>query len=503
MKKLFLSFGLIHLIALCAIASPVADKVFSDNMVVQRDKIFRVSGKGTPGQHVEVRFGGQTSISRVRKDSTWIAVLSPMKVNVNPQNLTIGSEGEEITFRNILVGDVWLCSGQSNMEWTMGKEMHYKEAYKTANQPLIRFCNPWPTGRYVYGEAFKQDLLSRLTPDKFYRWDSWHTCDTASIAGQSAVAYYFAKMVVERTGVPIGIVNLSLGGAPIESFIAREALAANRSFASKVKTGSWLDNESLPKWIRERGRQNVGSIPDAWSDERGPNHGYKPGFAFEGGVQPLSRLAIKGVLWYQGESNSLEKERVEEYDALFRVLVKNYRSAWKNSRMPFYWVQLSSIDTLHYNSRFWPQFRDLQRQSLHLVRHGGMAVSSDIGSRNDVHPTNKKDVGLRLARWALAQDYGQDITPSGPLPLRAKYRNGRVELKFEYSKGLRTRDNDAIKGISTNGKEEIGAKIENDMLIIPVSQKPEFLYYGWKAYSDANLVNGDDLPASSFKIKVK
>ncbi|NCB67690.1 MAG: sialate O-acetylesterase [Bacteroidia bacterium] len=484
-------------------ATPVLDKVFSDNMVLQRDKNIRVSGRGIPGEGVEIIFGGKIKSTQVGNDSLWVVNFPPRKSCAVPHELIVRSGGAEIVLRNILIGDVWLCSGQSNMEWTMGKEMYYKQALKSANQPLVRFCNPWPAGRYVYGEAFKPDLLKRLTPGNFYRWEKWQICDSTTLAAQSAVAYYFAKMVAERTGVPVGIVNVSLGGAPIETFIARDALAASKQFAPKVKPGNWLNNESLPVWPRERGRQNVGSQPDAFADDLGPNHGYKPGFAFEGGVKSLSQLAIKGVLWYQGESNAQETERVEEYDALFMLMVRNYRAEWKNQRMPFYWVQLSSIDTLHYKSHFWPQFRDLQRLTLRKVRHGGMAVSSDIGSRHDVHPTNKKDVGERLARWALAQDYGQEITPSGPLPLKAKYRKGQVEITFQYSEGLKTSTGNEIKGFSTDGKTEIRAFVERDRVIIPVSEKPGFVYYGWKPFSDANLVNGEGLPASTFKIEVK
>ena len=484
-------------------AIPVLDKVFSDNMVVQRDKEFRVSGRGIPGEGVEIFFGRKTKRTKAGKDSLWVVNFPPRKSCAVPQELIVRSRGAEIVLRNILIGDVWLCSGQSNMEWTMGKEMHYLQALKNANQPLVRFCNPWPAGRYVYGEAFKHDLLKRLTPEKFYRWEKWQICDSTTLAAQSAVAFYFARMVTERTGVPVGIVNVSLGGAPIETFIAREALAVSKQFAPKVKPGNWLENESLPVWPRERGRQNVGAVNGAPGDEYGPNHGYKPGFAFEGGIKPLSHLAIKGVLWYQGESNAQETERVEEYEALFRLLVKNYRAEWKNQCMPFYWVQLSSIDTLHYKSHFWPQFRDLQRQSMSKVQNGGMAVSSDIGSRHDVHPTNKKDVGERLARWALAQDYGQEITPSGPLPLKAKYRNAQIEINFQYADGLKASTGNDIKGFSTDGKTEIRAFVERGRVIIPVSEKPGFVYYGWKPFSDGNLMNGEALPASTFKIEVK
>lgn len=169
----------------------------------------------------------------------------------------------------------------------------------------------------------------------------------------SAVAYYFAKAIVEKENIPVGIINLSIGGAPIETFISKEALRRNEKFASKV-SGNWLENESLPEWIRQRGKENVGNNANGFKDDLGLNHAYKPGFAYACGIEPLLAFSIKGIIWYQGESNSLEKEKVEEYRALLHLMIGDYRIKWKQPDMPFYWVQLSSIDTANYQSKLWP-----------------------------------------------------------------------------------------------------------------------------------------------------
>lgn len=478
-------------------------RIFSDNMVIQRDKPVVVWGTGNPDENVEVAFAGMSRRVVVKHDSTWTVSFSKQKANTHPQSLEIRTSNEKLIFRNILIGDVWICSGQSNMEWPVQKEMHFKAEKMQANQPLIRLNNPSPAGRYVYNFAYGDSLNKRLTNRDFYRWESWQSCDSTTFRPMSAVAYYFAKSIVTRAGVPVGLINLAIGGAPIETFISREAMANSKQFAAKVKPGNWLENDALSEWTRIRAGQNVGNNPTGFQDDLGLNHAYKPGFAYEGGVKPLFPFAVKGVIWYQGESNSLEKPRVEEYNDLFKLMVSDYRSGWKNSNMPFYWVQLSSIDTATYQSSFWPQFRDGQRRLMDEVKNSGMAVCSDIGFKDNVHPTNKKDVGERLARWALKQTYNINVVPSGPLPAKAHYKNGSVVVLLRYAAGLKTADGKVLRGFSFDGKTEVQATIDNGRIIIPASVKPTCVYYAWKPFTDANLVNAENLPASTFKIKVK
>jgi sialate O-acetylesterase len=477
-------------------------KLFSNDMVLQRNQPIHIWGKAIPGEKVDISFIHQTKTIVAAKDSSWNIYFKKQNANTQPQSIIIKSGNEKIELKNILIGDIWICSGQSNMEWPMKKEIHWEEEILNAAQPLIRFYNPPPAGRYIYGVAYTDSLNKRLNTKDFYQWTSWQSCDSNTSKDMSAVAYYFAKAIVVKKNIPIGVINLSIGGAPIETFISREALQSNNQFAAKV-SGNWLENKNLPEWIRERGKQNVGENTNGYKDDLGLNHAYKPGFAFESGIKPLLSLPIKGVIWYQGESNSLEKERVEEYKDLMHLLIDDYRANWKQPTMPFYWVQLSSIDTANYQSKFWPQFRDEQRKLLNEVKNGGMAVCSDIGFKNNVHPTNKKYVGERLARWALSKTYKVAIVPSGPLVLNATFSDGKIIVSFQYAKGLRTSDNKTLHGFSLDGKTEVGAKIENDTIIIYTKEKPETIYYGWKPFTDANLVNSEDLPASTFRIKLK
>jgi sialate O-acetylesterase len=493
---------LIFLLPLISKAQIKLADIFSDNMVLQRDQPLHIWGKGRPGQEVSISFGGERKNSVVQKDSSWTVVLKRHQQNSKPQSLVVSGSNERLEFKNILIGDVWICLGQSNMEWPMEREKHWKAEKQNTIQPLIRLNNPPPAGRGVFGVAYSDSLHSRLTEEKFYQWTSWQNCDSNSARQMSAVGYYFAKSITEKIKVPIGIINLSIGGAPIETFINIEALQGSKEFSKKVQ-GNWLANSNLPVWIRERGIQNVGSYINGFGDQLGLNHAFKPGFAFESGIKPLLKFPVKGILFYQGESNAQEIERVNEYAALSALMVQDYREQWNQLKMPFYFVQLSSIDTAGYNSHLWPQFRDEQRKLLQMIPHSGMAVTSDIGAPRDVHPTNKKDVGERLARWALHYTYQQSIIPSGPLPLSAGYRNGKVTVHFDHGKGLRTADGKSLRGFSIDGRIETIANIEEELVVLLLKDKPGFIYYGWKPYSDANLVNNEGLPASTFKIKVE
>lgn len=477
--------------------------IFSDNMVLQRDLPVHIWGKDIPGKQVMVLFAKERKTVIVKPDSSWSVYFKKQNANTIQQTLIIRNDKESIVLKNILIGDIWICSGQSNMEWTMQKEMHWKDEKQNAGQPLIRFINPPPAGRYFYSVPYTDSIKRRLTKDSFYLWNGWRTSDSNSVRDMSAVAYFFAKAIIDKENIPVGLINLSIGGAPIETFISRDAMQSNKKFAAKIN-GNWLTNDNLPEWIRERGNQNVGNNPVGYKDDLGLNHAYKPGFAFECGIVPLLPFPVKGVIWYQGESNSLEKNRVMEYRELMHLLINDYRKKWSNPAMPFYWVQLSSIDTANYQSQYWPLFRDEQRKLLDEVKNGGMAVCSDIGAMHNVHPTDKRTVGERLARWALNKTYKRNVVPSGPLPVQAKFVKGKVMIAFQYyANGLKTSDDKPLRGFTIDGKNEISAELNNSSVIIVANTKPAFIYYGWKPFSHANLVNSENLPASTFKIPVK
>ncbi|WP_291403654.1 sialate O-acetylesterase [Daejeonella sp.] len=477
-------------------------KIFSNNMVLQQNEPIRIWGKGTPGETILVDFANEKQSFKVNQDSSWLVSFKSQKFNTKGQSLKVQSTGQKIELQNILIGDVWLCIGQSNMEWPMMREMHYKSEIKESNQANLRFYNPSYAGKNTYNIPFSDSIIKKLNPHDFYQGE-WQISDSNTFKAMSAVGYYFGKRINQETGIPIGLINISIGGAPLETFISLNALKNDPQFADKTK-GNWLENKSLPEWTKERGRQNTTGKKNIPSDEIGPNHPFKTGFAFQSGIEPIINMPIKGILNYQGESNAQEIERVNEYATLSALMVKNYRELWKNPKMPYYFVQLSSIDTLQYKGHLWPQFRDEQRKTLQMIPNSGMAVSSDIGAKNDVHPTNKKDVGARLAQWALAKTYGKKIIHAGPMPLNAKYKNGSLIITFENPGAfLSTSDDQSPRGFSIDGKNEIDAKILKNRVIIPLSEKPKHVFYAWKPFTDANLINSEKLPASTFKLKIQ
>jgi sialate O-acetylesterase len=469
---------------------------FSDNMVLQRNRPILVWGEGVPGKTIACSLGEEAATTTVSAAGQWTITLPARKETDKPLVMQVSMGTEKIRLDNMLIGDIWLCIGQSNMEWPLKREQHWHEEQKQANQTLIRFLNPPPAGRYVYNVKFGDSLLQRLTAEKFYAWDGWKSSNAQTAAGMSAVAYYFAKRIQQDVHVPIGLINLSIGGAPLESFIGEDALLADANFKQKVQ-GNWLFNDALPVWIRQRGLQNLDSVPFIYGDEFGPHHAFKPGFAFKSGVLPLKDLPISGVLVYQGESNAEETARVGEYGKLFGLLTDQYRQLWARPELPFYWVQLSSIER-----PLWPAFREAQRKLVDSIKYSGMAVTSDHGLPNDVHPPNKKIVGERLARWALKDVYRLPIVASGPLPVRAKYRRHQVVVRFSHADGLQTSDGEPLKEFSFDGKTSISAKIRSKKVMIPASKKPDTVWYGWQPFSKGNLVNREGLPASSFHIPI-
>ncbi|MFS4418018.1 sialate O-acetylesterase [Maribacter sp. 2307ULW6-5] len=475
----------------------------SDHMVLQRHAPIPIWGKGRPGTMVSVQLGRGLVRTTVGKDSSWQVSLKKRRHSTTPISIRINDGKESVHLKNILVGDVWLCLGQSNMEWPLEKEIHFKEEMPHLKQHLLRFFNPTYAGKGVYNAPFSDSIVRRLRPDRFYQ-GRWSESNMETAAQMSAVGYFFGKAIVQREAVPVGLINLAIGGAPLEAFLSRKAMANSDLFSAKVNT-SWLTNDALPKWIRERGRQNVGHLRGTHKeDDLGPNHAFKPGFAHAAGIAPLGKLPIKGVIWYQGESNAQEWDRVREYADLQRLLVRDLRSVWAQPKLPFYWVQLSSIDTLNYKSHLWPAFRDQQRRLLQDIPYGGMAVSSDVGAKDDVHPRNKKVVGQRLARWALHQTYGKKTVPSGPLPKSVRYKKGRVLIRFNHTaNGLKTTNNGPLLGFSLDGEHPAKAFLHRHTVRIPSTKKPEAIFYNWQPYALGNLENSLGLPASTFTLKMK
>lgn len=398
------------------------------------------------------------------------------------------SVSSEITYKNIAFGEVWLCSGQSNMVFRVDQsiedEQNEIKAYLATNPDIRLFnekCN-WLTNDYEWPETALDSVnrLMHFTPAK------WEMCNGQNTTEFSAVAFQFGKMLSDSLNVPIGLILNAVGGSPAEAWIDRKTL----EFEFPDMLYNWKDSDFIQQWVRDRAKKNI-----AKSANKLQRHPYEPCYLFESGILPLQGCAIKGVIWYQGESNA---HNIETHEKLFPLLVQSWRNCF-GENLPFYFVQLSSHDRPS-----WPAFRNSQRLLMNQLENTGMAVCSDFGDKYDVHPRHKKAVGQRLARWALHDLYGFDVIPSGPLFKSIETKDNAIFISFDYAEGLHASDGKALRTfeiaeqegqfVSANA-EIVGnqVKVWNDSI-----QNPRFVRYGWQPTTDANLVNGDGLPASTF-----
>ena len=489
-------------------AQVVLDPMLGDDMVLQRDLPIVIRGTAKAGESVRVRLASEQVVVTAAADGRWEARLRPRAASAAALELVAAAASGEAKARNILIGDVWVCAGQSNMEWPLSKDANAPEAAKMLANPVtqIRLRNHAFPGQYGK-RALTAAQLQEMVPGKFFKGE-WAVNGPKSAPPFSAVGWWFAQRVQSSARVPLGMVNWSIGGAPIETFIRPEVLAAEPAMAAKVK-GDWEKNPAIDSWVQQRAREHFGKA-QAPRDAMGINHFYKPGFAWAAGPGMATWMPVKGFLWYQGESNSLNEPSAREYPAMLKAMIADWRAQWKLPEAPFLWVQLSSIDTAGYKSQQWPMFRDNQRRLLAEIPNSGMAVSSDVGAKNDVHPRDKKTVGDRLARWALHFVYGQkSIVPSGPLAASATAQGARITVKFAYGTGLRTSDRAAVREVEVAGADgafvaATTVTIQGDALVVtsPVAA-PKMVRYGWVPWSQGNLDNGEGLPASTFLVEIK
>jgi sialate O-acetylesterase len=495
--------------ALCILASAAMaaelDPWFGDAMVLQRDRPIRIAGTATPRSTLTVRLGSAQATAAADAEGKWACVFPPRRADAHPVDLMVQEPGQpDYSARGIVIGDVWICAGQSNMEFPLARDAAAKSELPQADLPLVRLRNHAFAGQYRFAAALDAATVARMTAKDFYT-GQWEACTAKSAAPMSAVGYYFAKKVSAETGVPIGLVNYAVGGAPIEAFVRREALAADATFRRKV-SGNWLDNESIEgTFVRLRGRQHVGSAKDAPGDDLGPNHGFKPGFAWAAGPAKATGFAIKGVLWYQGESNAIRMEDVSEYAALTKLLVADWRERWGQPDLPFLWVQLPAINEPP--RRFWPEFREAQRAAAAAITHTSMAVALDVGTPKDVHPRNKAPVGERLALLALRDVYGHpDLIAEGPVATTAHRTAQGVRIRFRAADGLV-----AVEGLApalevrlegeASFRPVTAWRIEGSDLLVEAKGRVAEVRYAWHMNAAAALTGKGKLPAGPFALR--
>lgn len=493
---------------LAAVATPAAGagdlslaSIFSDHMVLQRDKPVPVWGWAEPGDQVTVDFAGQRRSAEAGVDGKWLVRLEPLATNATPGTLTVTSakSGGPLTVADVLVGEVWLGSGQSNMAMQVARAADFDREKATANLPLVR--------------QFREASDGAAEPQPRGK-GSWAVCTPDTVGGFSATLFFFGREIHAALGVPVGLVNSSVGGTPIEAWIDRPAQQAVPELAPYLEA---IDRERAA-FDREAVRKRHEQAVAAWEEqarsarEAGQPVPDKPRNAiarhvsnavaglYNGKIAPLVPFAIRGVVWYQGEANA-HPGKGRFYGHQLRTLVTDWRAKW-GEELPFAWVQLPNYGVRRDD---WMLVREAMLVSLRLPRTG-MAITIDIGDPKDIHPRNKQDVGRRLAAWALADVYGRPVpASSGPLPDGSAIRGAEVVCRFRQADGLRDRDGGEVEGFVIAGKDSqwkpARARIEGTSVVVSSAEVPQpvAVRYGWAPNPKCDLVNAAGLPATPFR----
>ncbi|HEV7330974.1 MAG TPA: sialate O-acetylesterase [Flavisolibacter sp.] len=469
--------------------------IISDGMVLQQNSKVALWGWAVPGEKVTITSSWNRQTVSVTADASggWQATMPTAKAG-GPYKLTFRASNT-IDVENVLLGEVWLASGQSNMEFFVGKTTNrsytgvhnYDEVIKDADHPSIR----------------QIDVPNKVADDPQTDFKGvWKMASAKTIDTFSAVAYFFAREINKATGFPVGIINATWGGTPAESWTKKEVLQSDDDLnAILVRYQQAVDafpseNEkykaAFAKW-REDSSQRKGAAPAA---PMGPTHNKSPYKLYNGMIVPVQPYTVKGVIWYQGESNA---DRAYQYRKLFPSMIANWRSDWKVEKLPFYFVQISPHRSQN------PEIRDAQFYAYRNVPYTGMAVTTDNGDSLDIHPRNKELVGKRLSLWALRNEYGKNkIVVSGPLYKSMKVEGTRIRVSFDFDKGLLAKEGE-LREFTIAGEDQVfhpaQAKIEGATVVVwnDAVKAPAAVRFAWRNIPKPNLYNGAGLPASPFR----
>jgi len=452
--------------------------LFTSEMVLQRDMENRIWGWDQAGQKVSVSFGEHKKETIADESGRWEVKFPALESASQGRSLTL-SGSTEVVLENVLVGDVWLCAGQSNMQWLV----------KNSNDPdLVKLT--------AKNKAIRQVIIPRIWKGQEQQdvKAQWTASDSSSVGNCSAVGYHFGRIIHEVTGIPIGLVNCAWGGSSAETWISRDTFAKDPQWKTLQKNG----DKNFQAWSSLTGEQRK-----AW---KYPRIQQMPSLAYNGMVHPIEGFSIKGVIWYQGEANS---SRAEQYQRLFPLLIQEWREKWNQGDFPFYWVQLADFGSKESDGTIgskWAELREAQTMTLKLP-NTGQAVIHDLGEGNDVHPRNKRDVAERLVRWALAKNYGKKITYRSPSFSKVEYFPGKVVLTFkDVGPGLKSYDLPQLQGFVIAGGDQKfrvakAAFKGADQIVIehPTDQKIVAVRYAWGDNPICNIVSKNGLPLNSFR----
>jgi len=491
-------------------AAPELARVFADHMVLQRGETVPVFGIDAPGQSVSVTFAGQTQITTADGNGNWRVDLDPMAASMSGRTLVV-SGSSMVSITDVLVGEVWLAAGQSNMRWMVRQS---STSPHPENYGRIRMCNWVDTvgtgGGTVYGSA----EFAKLTPGNFYT-GTWEMLDATTVQPQSGVAYFFANALArELVDIPIGVVELAIGGTSTEAFIPLAACHADPFLKAACEDPRGV--RTLGQWISPRISKNLTGYVHTDFEQPHP-HPYAPGFLYHVGMEHIAPFAFKGAIWYQGESNAEFTEadykwngdRISDYQTdVMTTLVNSWRMAFGKPDFPFYMVQLPRISGSTRTQ--WPWYREAQCRVAKKLEGVELAVVPEFGvNGSNVHPPNKEPVGERLAYIARNKLYGESIPYSGPVFTSKEIVGKKIILHFDHVEdGLTSNDGAALRHFEIAGEDRrfvsATATIVGDTVEVsaPSVAEPVAVRYGWHMNIDVNFYNTtsiENLPASPFR----
>ena len=489
------------LLAANAVADVRLARIFSDHAVLQQRKPVPVWGTAEPGEKVTVEFRGQKVSTVTGDDGEWRVTLKPMPAGGSFQMTVRGNN--TIVLDDVLVGEVWTCSGQSNMEWPVAVSNNAEQEIAQANYPQIRL--------FMVPKAVSDRPLKDLNGG------AWQPCTPETVRNFSAVGYFFARELHRTLRVPVGMIQSAWGGTPAESWTSKPTLMANPSLRYLLE--NWrraeanyplaLENyqKQLAEWEKAAAQARAEGKPEPKKPDPPQNprtNPWKPSGLFNAMIAPIVPYALQGAIWYQGESNA---GRAYEYRTLFPAMIQDWREAWAQGDFPFLFVQLANFMAVkpEPGESTWAELREAQTMTLALPKTG-MAVAIDIGDADDIHPRNKQDVGKRLALNALAIAYGKKVVYSGPLYERMKREGNAIRLHFKHvNGGLTTPNGEPLRGFAIAGADRkfvwADARIEGNTVVASSPQVPEpvAVRYAWADNPKCNLYNRAGLPASPFR----
>jgi len=500
---------LLALIAVLGIAALAGAEVklpalIGDNMVFQQGKKAAVWGSADPGEQVTVTLGDQKVTSTTDSEGRWKTELGPLKAG-GPFEMTIAGKNT-ITVRNLVVGEVWICSGQSNMEMAVGNSprawggvLDAEKEIAAGNYPMIRH---FTVKKAVAGRP-QQDVQGQ-----------WMVASPQTVGEFSAVAYFFGRDLHKALGVPVGLINSSWGGTPAEAWTSAPALRVDPEL--KPILDDWEEKvanypklveqfrKDLDQWEQSSERAEAEgrvapSPPKIPSDPR--SNSWRAAGLYNGMIAPLLSYAIAGAIWYQGESNA---DRAYQYRRLFPAMIQDWRRAWGEGDFPFLFVQLASFIQEWSPKTCWAELREAQTMTLSLPKTG-MAVAVDIGDPRDIHPKNKQEVGRRLALAAQVVAYNKKVVYSGPMYEFMRVVGNRVRLHFKHAEGGLVAKGGPLKGFEVAGEDRkfvaAAARISRDTVVVRSRKvpRPVAVRYAWADNPGCNLYNKSGLPASPFR----